>query len=243
LRGRLLILNLILLGLIALAGSKLRSNWMEARAREQAFLRMRLPAVPAPQVLIPPPPAPVPAADYIDIATRLLLSRDRNPSVFVEQVKPKPMPPLPRFHGVMNFGEGPSVILSQPGKPNSQKSFHIGEQVGEFKLVAVENTGLTFDWEGKKIKSSYADLRDNTPAQEAAPPATSAQSASPGAAVTSVTQIASPAQDGRPGIDVGAGTKSCNPGDTSPAGTIADGFRKVVVRTPFGSACRWEPVK
>jgi hypothetical protein len=37
--------------------------------------------------------------------------------------------------------------------------------------------------------------------------------------------------------------KLCNPGDTSPAGAVVDGYRKVVTRTPFGEVCRWEPVQ
>jgi hypothetical protein len=207
---------------------------------------MRLPALPAPQVLIPRAPKPVSAAGYVDIATGLLFSRDRNPNVVVDEVKAKPMPPLPRFYGVMDFGEGPSVILAPQGKPAAQESYRIGQQVGEFKLVAVENNGLTFDWEGKSVKSSYEELRDNTPQRESAPSsATSAQSTSgtPPPAPTTVTKVASPAQVSRPGDDVGAGTRACNPGDSSPAGTVTDGYRKVVVQTPFGGACRWEPVR
>jgi hypothetical protein len=243
LRGRLLILNLVLLALIGVVASRLRSNWMEARAREQAFLRMRLPALPAPQIVIPPAPVPIQAASYLEIATSLLLSRDRNPNVFVEPVKSKPVPPLPRFYGVMNFGEGPSVILAEAGKPNSQRSFRLGQQVGEFKLVSVETTGLTFDWEGKKIKATFAELRENLPPPESAPAATAAQSAPAVTNVSTVTQIAAPVQSGRPGIDLGTGIKACVPGDTSPAGAVADGYRKLVTQTPFGNQCRWEQAR
>ena len=40
------------------------------------------------------------------------------------------------------------------------------------------------------------------------------------------------------------GFKRCELNDNTPAGTIVDGYRKVVSRTPFGEACRWvsEPV-
>jgi hypothetical protein len=248
LRGRLLILNLVLLALIGVVVARLRSNWLEARAREQAFLRLRLPALPAPQIVIPPPPAPIKAASYLDIATNLLLSRDRNPNVFVEPAKAKPMPALPRFYGVMDFGEGPSVILSETGKPNTQRSFRLGQQVGEFKLVSVENSGLTFDWDGTTIKSSFAELRDKNPPSDSAPATTQTPTASktisgPTPAATTVTQIAPPAQSGRPGADFGGGFRACDPGDTAPGGTVSGGFRKVVVSTPFGSSCRWEPVK
>jgi hypothetical protein len=33
--------------------------------------------------------------------------------------------------------------------------------------------------------------------------------------------------------------KACQPGDTSPAGTVVDGYKKIVEQTPFGPACRW----
>jgi len=37
--------------------------------------------------------------------------------------------------------------------------------------------------------------------------------------------------------------KGCQPGDNSPPGTVADGYKKVRVNSPFGSTCYWEPVK
>jgi hypothetical protein len=33
--------------------------------------------------------------------------------------------------------------------------------------------------------------------------------------------------------------KNCQAGDTAPAGTIVDGYKKVIEQTPFGAACRW----
>jgi hypothetical protein len=33
--------------------------------------------------------------------------------------------------------------------------------------------------------------------------------------------------------------KNCQAGDTSPAGTVVDGYKKVIEQTPFGRACRW----
>ena len=34
-------------------------------------------------------------------------------------------------------------------------------------------------------------------------------------------------------------TKACVPGDNSPAGTVLNGYTKVIEATPFGNACRW----
>jgi hypothetical protein len=36
--------------------------------------------------------------------------------------------------------------------------------------------------------------------------------------------------------------KPCAPGDKQRAGTVVDGYKKVVGKTPFGEVCRWEPV-
>jgi TonB family protein len=38
------------------------------------------------------------------------------------------------------------------------------------------------------------------------------------------------------------GFKRCELNDNTPAGTVVDGYRKVVSPTPFGEACRWDPV-
>jgi hypothetical protein len=42
---------------------------------------------------------------------------------------------------------------------------------------------------------------------------------------------------------MGNSTRACVPGDTTPPGTVQDGLRKVVSKTPFGESCRWEPAK
>jgi hypothetical protein len=225
------------------AARQSRSNWLEARGREAALMRMRLPVVAAPQVLIPPPPPPVQASTYLDIAAKELMSRDRNPTVIIEPPPPLKMPPFPRFYGVMDFGEGPSIILAESAG-GGQRQYRLGDKVGEFKLASIDPVGLTFEWHDKQVFANYSELRDKTPQGQSSTSQASASAASGAAAstpVTTVTQI-SPSQIGKPGADVGAGTKACVPGDSSPAGSVSDGFRKVVVQTPFGNACRWEPV-
>jgi hypothetical protein len=47
----------------------------------------------------------------------------------------------------------------------------------------------------------------------------------------------------RPGADVGEGYRSCVPGDNSPSGTIANGYRKVMTSSPFGVSCGWEKIQ
>jgi len=46
-----------------------------------------------------------------------------------------------------------------------------------------------------------------------------------------------------PGEATGFGFKTCVPNDATPEGTVVGGFRKTITKTPFGSACKWDPVK
>jgi hypothetical protein len=44
-------------------------------------------------------------------------------------------------------------------------------------------------------------------------------------------------------IDTGGVNRACAPGDSSAAGTVQDGFRKVTRPSMFGQVCYWEPVR
>jgi mannose-6-phosphate isomerase-like protein (cupin superfamily) len=56
------------------------------------------------------------------------------------------------------------------------------------------------------------------------------------------TGLAADQKTAHPGADVGDGYRSCVHGDSSPAGTIADGYRKVMTTSPFGVSCGWEKI-
>ena len=242
-RRKLLLLNVALLALIGFAGWQLRTEWQSARARKQALLEGSVPAPAALQQPVPDQPQAKPASEYLPIATQLLFSPDRNPDVVVEVVKPKPMPPFPRYFGTMDFGEGPTVILGM-AEENSQKGYHLGEKVGEFTLVSVDRKQIVFDWEGKKVEADLSELQPKPEAK--APPSAKRGAAAAKAAPRSVAppkRVVSIAPAGPAPGNEGAEARSCAPGDTSPAGTVAEGYRKVITRTPFSSVCRWVKVK
>jgi hypothetical protein len=180
---------------------------------------------------------PVVPASYLEIAQKMLFSKDRNPDVLVEAVPPpppRPMPALPRFHGVMNLGDGPSAILSE--KPDAQqREYRAGETIGEFKLLAVDGQQIVLEWEGKQISKLLDQVIERSPPAGAQTPVRSQEPPPPPKPVA----LAKPG----PGADVGKGFRACQPGDTSPPGTVIDGVRKVVSETPFGTSCRWEPVQ
>jgi hypothetical protein len=231
-------LNLALLALALAAGWQVRVRWLAAKERERAVLRSNartaLPVEAAPGR----PPGPASAAAYSDVAQKLLFARDRNPNVTVEAAPPKPVPPFPLAFGVVDFGGGPVVMLSDKagaaGRPYSP-----GDKVGEFVLQAVSADSVVLEWEGQTFTKRLEELRPKAPAPAAGAPAEAA--ASP---VSAPVQSASTtAKATGPGADAGGGIRACDPGDASAPGTVRDGYRKVVTQTPFGMSCRWEPVQ
>ncbi len=241
---RLIALNLLLVALIAAAGWRLRVAWVEREQSSVRFFAQPVAALVPPVVLIPNPPAKVNAMTYLDVAQQLMFSRDRNPTVIVEVVAPKPMPALPLYYGMINLGEGPKVVLAQT-RDSGQRSYQAGQQVGEFKLVAIEQSGLIFEWEGKRVPVTYAEIRDTRPPGQVQNPAnrtSPAQPAQPPKPAGSAVSIGSASTAG-PGADYGGDVRPCVAGDTSPEGTVSGGFKKVLANSPFGKSCFWEKVK
>ncbi len=232
---RLALLNLLLLALTVLAAWQLRREWVEARARESAMLGKPVRPVPPPPAAEPEAPAPLTPAAYIDIAEKMLFTKDRNPTVVVEAAPappPKPMPPLPIFHGAMNLGDGPVAILSENEKA-PHRDYRPGQPVGDFTLISISPREVVLEWEGKQVSKRLEELAASREAPAAAG-RTEAPKPSP---------AAKPKVQAGPGVDVGKGFRACVPNDSTPPGTIVDGVRKVVTDSPFGQVCRWEPVQ
>jgi hypothetical protein len=239
-KRKLLFANLALLALSVAGGVHLRREWIAARAREQAVLRKRIQATPPPPMTPLPANEPVKAVDYNDIAQKMLFSKDRNPVVVVEPPpapKAIPMPALPLFHGVLDLGDGPIAIMSE-GPKGPHRDYQPGDKVGAFKLVAVNNDELVLEWQGQTITKKVDEILDRS---TAAPPAPGPAAATPAAPPPPPAPVATAAA--KPGGDLTPGIKACQPGDTSPAGTVADGMRKVIKGSPFGSRCYWETDK
>lgn len=239
-KRKLLFANLVLLAVTAAVVMHLRSEWMEADAREQAFLRQRIRPAPAPPF---PPLRPVPevkAAGYAEIAQKMLFSKDRNPIVVVEPPPPpppKPMPALPLFHGIVDLGNGAMAIMSENAKA-PHRDYQPGDKVGAFKLVSVSNDAIVLEWEGHTVSKTPDEMMDHSIPAPGTPGAPAAASNAQ-AAAAQPAKIAPPDKPG-PGIDLGRGVRGCQPGDTSPEGAVIDGMRKVIKPSPFGNKCYWE---
>lgn len=240
-RNKLLLLNAVLLVAIGAGVWRLRVAWVAARAREEAVLGRRVTAPPPGIAPAGPRVEPVLATSYAEIAEKMLFAKDRNPTVVVE-VKPeppKPMPKLPALYGVMNLLDGTTVIMSE--KPEMKHvGVRPGDKIGEFTLVAVNRDEITLAWDGKEVIRKIDDMIDRA---GPVPPAPSGATPRSGPVAAAAPQSQAPQKRGEPapGVEVAKGIRACQPGDTSPAGTMADGYKKLVTPTPFGDSCRWVP--
>ena len=238
-KRKLWLLNLALLVLVVLAGYRLREQVRAAQAREEALLGQKV-TVAGQKVGAGSPMQPVSAASYLDVAQKMLFSRDRNPNVEVEPPPPpKPMPPLPKAHGVLMLADPPTAILSEKsGAP--QKSYRPGDKIGQFKVMEVTTAEIEFEWEGKRVRRTLEDLADKQVAQAVAAP--EAAAAPPPPQQAGATLIGKSAET-TVGPNNSSEPRPCDPKDSAPEGTVQNGMRKVYTNSPFGKICRWDPVK
>jgi len=244
LNRKIVLLNVLLLSLLIWLGMRLRANWMESKAREDAALART--ATPGQQVAPPSVPMVDPAspAEYIDVAQRMLFSKDRDPNVIIDVVPPpppppeKPVPTLPKYYGQMNFGE-PVILLSTERTP--QKSYRAGDKIGEFKIAAFDRDSLTLEWNDKTLKN---DLKDLTPKEAERPVQVVAAPAPVAVQSASVTKMGGAPPKSDPALGAPNGMyRTCLPNDTSPDGTVKDGFRKAIIGGLMGITCQWEPIR
>ncbi len=241
-RRRILLLNLALITLIAAAGYEIRARRERARERENRMLGRGAAALTMPPEATRAELQPAVAAAYLELAEKMLFTRDRNPNVVVEAAPQKEMPALPVAHGVMDFGSGPTIVLSPKGG-GAQKAYRAGEKIGDFTLVSVDSAEVVFDWEGQAIRRKIEELVDRRAVETAAVVNTPTQQQPTQPTQAKPNVIESSSVKEVPGVVLGPGLRGCIPGDPSPAGTIAQGHRKVVVDTLFGKNCRWEALQ
>ena len=241
-KKKLIALNLVFLAALAAIVWQLRSQWTSARERDTRVIEAPLKAAHIPPPLPVPVVKPVAPASYAEVAQKMLFAADRNPNVILDPVvppKPKPVPPFPAAHGVMIWGDvPPTIILSEKGNPE-QRSYRVGDKIGEFTIAKIANDAVTFSWDGKEFEKKLDDLIDHTPPPAAAP---TQQRMAQNANSQQSTSLSTQDQQG-PGITIGTDMKGCQAGDNSAPGTLVDGMKKIVTATPFGSSCRWEKVQ
>jgi hypothetical protein len=187
LKRRLWLINLLLLAGIASGSWFWWQRGIEAQRRRAAVLNAAANQSGQASAQVASTFRPVQPSDYIEVAQKLLFSKDRNPNVELDPPPPpKPMPALPKAHGVFTLADPPSVILSEKaGSP--QRGYRPGEQIGAFRIVEVTTQDVEFEWEGKRVRRKLEDLTDKNAPPPAAPAAASAPAAvAPPAQTTTV---------------------------------------------------------
>ncbi len=256
---RLILLNVVLLALAGWLSWMLRVKWVELHKHEHTVLalspevRRRL-MIPSPMPLV----KPMSAAEYNAVAQQNLFAKDRNPNVIVDPPPPPPPPPpappmpeLPSYYGTMALVGDPVVVLKLPKGP--QKNYHAGDKVGPFQLVSFNREKVVFDWNGKMVERKPEELKEKVAAPEentqAAPqqqrqaPAANANAGSGSRSVSIGGAAADAAIVSEVlGADNGNNVRMCTKGDTTPAGTIVDGYKKKITSGMFGETCMWEKV-
>jgi hypothetical protein len=251
LNRKLLILDVVLAGSVVFAGVQLHDRWVAAKARQAQIPATSLkPAPPPPIAPLPQDPAVLPSG-YKAIALNTLFDPSRNPDIPVDPPPPPPPdpvpPPMPSFHGSMDIGQGPMALLTPDGETHYQE-VPLGGMIGPFKLVSFTRQEMELEWNGKILHKRKDD-----------PKAAAAKSAGRGPKVEPLNtvgivpgQAPDPATAPTPSNqrnELGPGdtltdtVKACQPGDTTPAGAVADGFRKELRPMPIGGPqCVWRAI-
>lgn len=245
-RRLLLLFNLLLLGTAVVLGMKIMETQQQAKLQQERLLALRTAPLdlPIPQLAAPAPTAT--PGNYLAVAQQLLFSMDRNPNEIIPPAPPPPPPPadptFPAVHGVMSFMGPVSVIMTHPKEP-SQKRYVAGDKIADLTIKALTNREITFATDdGREFTKALAQLANKAPEVAAAggdaswykPPETIAVGTQPQQAQTITDQRA-------PGVEVTDGVRACNPGDDTPAGTVQNGFKKVIRQSGFGTQCAWVP--
>ncbi|HXP88056.1 MAG TPA: hypothetical protein VN841_25220 [Bryobacteraceae bacterium] len=259
---KVILLNLVLIALAGVCFNQLRLKRRESAAHEQTVLSRapHPPAVVAPPLAVPVRP-PMPA-EYMEVAQKTLFAKDRNPNVVVQAPPPPPPPPpmpqLPTYSGQMALGE-PVIFLTLGGV--EQKGYRAGDEIGPFTLVSFNRDRVTFEWDGKTVEREVSELKpkeiapgpavqNSVPTAGVPAPGAATGAGGGGSTITSLAS-ASAANAGSNsdnkgpslGNDMGGGYRGCAAGDSSPAGTVLSGYRKVVSQGLMGASCHWEQIK
>jgi hypothetical protein len=245
-KSRLIALNTALAAGLVLVIWQGAEAWKDAQAQRKTTVNVAVKKITPPPMTPAKKPDAVQAANYADVASKNLFSKDRNPTVIVDPPKvepPKVMPPLPVVYGVLGLPSGVKAIMSEhPGAQS--KPVQAGDQIGEFKIVALDLRKVKFEWEGRELDRNLDELADRsaTPAATAAGNALANQSSGPAVPAPPPAQPAQPTSAAL-GAESGAAdvpTRLCVQGDTSAIGSVVDGYKKTGVATPFGTmGCKW----
>ena len=205
-------------------------------------------------VLPPPPSCPLKPIggrrEYIDVAQKMLFSKDRNPNVSdrasasaAGQAAAAGAAGLLRPDDVRRSGGA-----AAPPATGAQKSYHVGDKVGPFQAGCVRSgKNRRSSWNGKTVERKLEDLKPKETAP--APRGARGPRRVPAAQRWSCGQSRSPLRDrsqldcgqGTVGVDMGGGFRGCVPGDTTPRrDRRSTAIRKWFRKACSAQSCCWE---
>lgn len=251
-KARLAILNILLVLGVAAVAWKAKSMHDDSEAKRNATLHVPVKPTVVPPVVHTPKPEAATPAKYNDVAQKNLFAKDRNPQVIIDPPKPpdppKPMPKLPVVYGVMGLPSGVKAVMSDHSG-GASSVVKTGDSIGDFKVLALDLKKVTFEWNDKQVTKNIDDLLDRAgPKDQAGNAVAAAPAPVPAAGVATISSEpnrAGPEVKPNPtrGVEIGAAgspsMRSCAPGDTTPPGTVVDGYKKIAETNPFGTVCRW----
>jgi hypothetical protein len=235
------VVNVLLLVVAAALGAKLRGDWIRGAQRQRALdapvksTGLAAEAFPGANVPL------VPGTELI--VQNNLFSPDRN-NVVPEVIQHPPAPPDPVLLGSMDLGT-PVALMTEGGpQPGPVQQVKEGQEIGGYKVVKIAGDYVTVAYEGqeKKIQVQTAPRQVNAPTQAYVEPARSTPRAAP-AAKTPPPETSGINKSWKGDTKTSGDMFGNGVPDTYPAGTVINGYKKMVHPWPFGGAqVSWEKV-
>ena len=240
-RPRLGILELGLAILVALGGWAVWADAMKGAARHEIFASDAASQDPN-QAPAEPLAAAVRPSAYSTISRRDLFSATRGarsrstPSAAGQ----RPADPLPVLSGIADLGNGPTALLA--GRTGEKPRWvSTGENVGGYRLEAIQGDRLTFSFRGHRVSVSAKDLQSENRRQAVRPRAASPSSSTRIPNRSSSSGIARPGRGRyRIGAEFRPGRFGADATDGAIDGTVYEGYVRRVRQSPFGAQHWWE---
>lgn len=224
-------------GLALLVGWGGWAVWTGARQAASRHEIFSTPATSPSAVQVPAEPlarALRPTA-YSAISSKNLFSAERGslPRSTSRPAGQVPADPLPVLSGIANLGDGPAALLAAQAGARA-RWIAAGEQVGGYRLEAIQEDRLTFSIRGRRVSVSAKDLQDESRRRAARPVARIPTSASAlGGARPSRARY-------RIGAEFRPGRFAADATDGAPDGTVYEGYVRRIRQSPFGAQHWWE---
>jgi hypothetical protein len=239
-KKKLLVINLVLLGIGLVLIQQFRSQWSQFKAAHG--LRALNPQA---EQGGPGPKAPDKtdlAANYIAIINNHLFTPDRTNLIPPEPPPPpapkKVLPPKPVLSGVLRLGGDEFVLMisSDPRQRGGQKRLRKGEGMDGYTLVSIQDQRVIMRAEDEEVEIRLSEP-SGLVARESSAPATPSGG---GSRVTTIGESGSTTEDrsSKAVSSTAPGKQNKPPADFTPPGK-----RKIRVQTPFGPMDSYEDIK